>query len=59
MDEDYSRVIKDEFNGEALDIMGTSYGGLIVKHLAADHPELIRRLVIARSVYRFIEKETI
>ena len=36
--------------------MGMSYGGLIAQHLAADHPELIHRLVIAMSVYRFSEE---
>jgi len=56
MAEDYATVIRDEFNGEAQDLMGTSYGGLIAQHLAADHPELIRRLVIAMSVYRFSEE---
>jgi pimeloyl-ACP methyl ester carboxylesterase len=54
--EDYATVIKDEFGGEPLDVMGMSYGGLIAQHLAADHPELVKRLVIAMSVYRFSEK---
>jgi len=56
MAEDYATVIRDEFNGEPHDVMGTSYGGLIAQHLAADHPELVRRLVIAMSVYRFSEE---
>jgi pimeloyl-ACP methyl ester carboxylesterase len=56
MAEDYATVIRDEFNGEPHDVIGTSYGGLIAQHLAADHPELVRRLVIAMSVYRFSEE---
>jgi len=56
MAEDYAMVIRDEFNGEPQDVMGTSYGGLIAQHLAADHPELVRRLIIAMSVYRFSEE---
>jgi pimeloyl-ACP methyl ester carboxylesterase len=56
MAEDYAELIRDEFDGGPLDVMGMSYGGLIAQHLAADHPELIRRLVIAMSVYRFSEE---
>jgi len=56
MAEDYAAVIKDEFNSEPYDVMGASYGGLIAQHLAADHPELIRRLVIAMSFYRFSDE---
>jgi len=56
MAEDYAAIIRDEFDGGPVDVMGTSYGGLIAQHLAADHPELIRRLVIAMSVYRFSDE---
>jgi pimeloyl-ACP methyl ester carboxylesterase len=56
MAEDYAAVIRDEFNGEPQDVMGTSYGGLIAQHLAADHPELVRRLIIAMSCYRFSDE---
>lgn len=56
MAEDYATVIREEFDGEPQNVMGTSYGGLIAQHLAADHPELVRRLVIAMSVYRFSEE---
>jgi pimeloyl-ACP methyl ester carboxylesterase len=56
MAEDYATLIRDEFGGGPADVMGMSYGGLIAQHLAADHPELIRRLVIAMSVYRFIDE---
>jgi pimeloyl-ACP methyl ester carboxylesterase len=53
MAEDFAVVIRDEFNGGPVDVIGESYGGLIALQLAADHPELIRRLVIAMSAYRF------
>ena len=56
MAEDYATVIENEFNRESLDVMGMSYGGLIAQHLAADHPELIRRLILAMTAYRFSEK---
>jgi len=32
--------------------MGMSYGGLIAQHFAADHSDLVRRLVIAMAAYR-------
>lgn len=56
MAEDYAEVIRVEFDGGPMDVMGMSYGGLIAQHLAADHPELVRRLVIAMSCYRFSEE---
>jgi pimeloyl-ACP methyl ester carboxylesterase len=56
MAEDYAAVIRAEFDGGPIDVMGMSYGGLIAQHLAADHPELIRRLVIAVSCYRFSDE---
>jgi pimeloyl-ACP methyl ester carboxylesterase len=56
MAEDYAEVIRDDFGGGPMDVMGMSYGGLIAQHLAADHPELVRRLIIAMSCYRFSDK---
>jgi pimeloyl-ACP methyl ester carboxylesterase len=56
MAEDYAAVIRDEFEDGPLDVMGMSYGGLIAQHLAADHPELVRHLVIAMSCYRFSDE---
>lgn len=55
MSEDFATVIRDEFSGGPVDVIGESYGGLIAQHLAADHPELIRRLVLSMSAYRFSE----
>jgi len=56
MAEDYATIVKDKFDGGPLDVMGMSYGGLIAQHLAADHPELIRRLVIAMAAYQLSDE---
>jgi pimeloyl-ACP methyl ester carboxylesterase len=56
MSEDYAAMIRDEFDGGPVDVVGVSYGGLIAQHLAADHPDLIRRLVIAMAAYQVGEK---
>lgn len=56
MAEDYATVIRDQFNATPVDVIGESYGGLIAQHLAADHPELVHRLIISMSAYRFSEK---
>ena len=47
---DYAVMIRDEFGGP-LDVIGISTGGSIVQHFAADHPDLVRRLVIHSSAY--------
>jgi pimeloyl-ACP methyl ester carboxylesterase len=55
MSDDYAAMIRKVF-GEPLDIIGLSTGGLIAQHLAAEHPDLIRRLVLHSSAYRLSEK---
>jgi pimeloyl-ACP methyl ester carboxylesterase len=50
MANDYAVMIREEF-GEAVDVLGTSTGGSIAQHFAADHPELVRRLVLHASAY--------
>jgi len=47
---DYAAMIRDEFGGP-VDVIGISTGGSIVQHFAADHPDLVRRLVIHSSAY--------
>jgi pimeloyl-ACP methyl ester carboxylesterase len=47
---DYAVMIREEFGGP-LDVIGISTGGSIVQHFAADHPELVRRLVIHSCAY--------
>jgi pimeloyl-ACP methyl ester carboxylesterase len=55
MSNDYAAMIREEFGGP-LDIVGLSTGGLIAQHLAAEHPDLIRRLVLHSSAYRLSEE---
>ncbi|MBM4400673.1 MAG: alpha/beta hydrolase [Crenarchaeota archaeon] len=55
MSEDYATTIRDELGGP-LDIMGLSTGGTIAQHFAADHPDLVRRLVLAMTGYSLSEK---
>ena len=50
MSDDYATVIKEEF-GEPVDVIGVSTGGSIVQHFAADHPDLLRKLIIHSSAY--------
>ena len=54
MADDYAAMIGEEFGGP-VDVIGVSTGGSIVHHLAADHPEVVRRLVIHSSAYRLSE----
>jgi pimeloyl-ACP methyl ester carboxylesterase len=50
MADDYAVTIREEF-GEAIDVIGTSTGGSIAQPFAADHPGLVRRLVLYASAY--------
>ena len=50
MAHDYAAAIEQEFSGP-VDVIGTSTGGPIALHFAADHPDLLRRLVIHSSAY--------
>ena len=47
---DYATMIREEL-GEPVDVIGVSTGGSIAQHFAADHPDLVRRLVIHSSAY--------
>ena len=47
---DCAATIREEFRGP-VDVIGVSTGGSIVQHLAADHPDVVRRLVIHSSAY--------
>jgi pimeloyl-ACP methyl ester carboxylesterase len=47
---DYATMIRKEFGGP-IDVIGVSTGGSIAQHFAADHPDLVRRLVIHSSAY--------
>ena len=50
MSDDYAAMIKEEFGGP-VDIIGVSTGGSIAQHFAADHPDLVGKLVIHSSAY--------
>jgi pimeloyl-ACP methyl ester carboxylesterase len=51
MADDYAAMIREEFGGP-VDVIGISTGGSIVQHFAADHPDLVCRLVIHSSAHR-------
>jgi pimeloyl-ACP methyl ester carboxylesterase len=55
MSNDYAAMIKEEI-GAPVDVMGLSTGGVIAQYFALDHPELIRRLVLAMTGYRLTEE---
>ncbi|MCJ7695456.1 MAG: alpha/beta hydrolase, partial [Anaerolineaceae bacterium] len=50
MADDYAVMIREEF-APPVDVIGTSTRGSIAQHFAADHPDLVRRLVIHSSAY--------
>lgn len=50
MSDDYATMIKEEF-GKPVDVIGISTGGSIAQHFAADHPDLILKLIIHSSAY--------
>jgi len=55
MSNDYATMIRDEFDGP-VDVMGMSTGGPIAQYFAVDHPDLVRRLVLAITGYRLTEE---
>lgn len=55
MANDYAKLIRREFKGP-VDVMGVSTGGQIAQYLAADHPDVILKLVIISAAYRLSEK---
>jgi pimeloyl-ACP methyl ester carboxylesterase len=54
MADDYAAMIQEEF-GEPVDVIGLSSGGSIALYFAADHPGLVRRLVIHSGAYTLTE----
>lgn len=54
LSDDYAQMIKEEF-GMPVDVLGMSTGGSIAHYFAADHPDLVRRLVIHSSAYTLSE----
>ncbi len=52
---DYAKMIRREFKGP-VDVMSISTGGQIAHYLAADHPDVVKRLVIISAAYRLSEE---
>jgi pimeloyl-ACP methyl ester carboxylesterase len=50
MSDDYATMIREEF-GSSVDVIGVSTGGSIAQHFAADHPDLVRRLVLHSTAH--------
>jgi pimeloyl-ACP methyl ester carboxylesterase len=50
MADDYATMIQEEFESP-VDVVGISTGGSIAQHFAADHPELVRKLIIHSCAY--------
>lgn len=48
---DYAEALRGRF-GEPVDIVGFSTGGSIALQLAADHPSVVKRLIIVAAAYR-------
>ena len=51
----YADMIREEFGGP-VDVLGISTGGSIVQQFAADHPELVRKLVIHSAAHTLSDK---
>lgn len=52
---EYADMVREEFGGP-MDVLGISTGGSLVQHFAADHPELVRKLVIHSAAHTLNEK---
>ncbi|MHA1729416.1 MAG: alpha/beta fold hydrolase [Promethearchaeota archaeon] len=55
MANDYVKLIRREFK-EPVVIMGVSTGGQIAHYVAANHPEIVRKLIIISAAYRLSER---
>jgi len=52
MTAEYADAIREGFGGDAVDVLGISTGGSIAQQLAADHPDVVRRLVLLSTACR-------
>lgn len=49
---EHADALRAGFGGQAVDIVGISTGGSIAQQLAADHPDVVRRLVLVSTACR-------
>lgn len=52
---EYADALRELFD-EPVDVVGVSTGGSIALQLAADHPQLVRRLVLVSSAHRLSDR---
>jgi pimeloyl-ACP methyl ester carboxylesterase len=52
---DYAGALRQRFAGP-VDVMGMSTGGSVALQLAADHPDVVKRLVVVSAAYRLSEE---
>lgn len=52
MSNDYAEMIRKNFGGHVDVVIGTSFGGMIAQHFAADHAELFDHIVIALAAHK-------
>lgn len=52
---EYAEALRNLFD-EPVDVVGVSTGGSIALQLAADHPELVKRLVLVSAAYRLSDE---
>lgn len=55
MSNDYAEMIRHDFGGHVDVVIGTSFGGMIAQHFAADHAELFDHIVIALAAHKVSE----
>lgn len=48
----HADAIREGFGGEAVDLLGTSTGGSIAQQMAAQHPDVVRRLALLSTACR-------
>ena len=48
----HARAIREGFAGEPVDVLGMSTGGSIAQQMAADHPDVVRKLALLSTACR-------